>query len=65
MTQEVTANGDSGFREIAASRHLVGGEHLDQKVGGTGGDAVEFLVAAGAEYFAENVMVHLREIKNG
>ena len=65
MTPEITGNGNSGLREIAASRHLVGGEHLDQKVGGTGGYAVEFLLAAGAEYFAENVMVHLREIKNG
>ena len=65
MTQGVTANGDSGLREIAASRHLVGGEDFDQKVAGTGGYAVEFLPAAGVEYFAENVMVHLREIKNG
>ena len=65
MTQENTGNDDLGLREIAASGHLVGGEHLDQEVSGTGGYAVEFFPAAGAEYFAENIMVHLREIKNG
>jgi hypothetical protein len=64
MTQEITGNG-SGSREVAASRHLIGSEDFDQKVACTGGDAVEFLLAAGAEHFAENVMVHLREIKNG
>jgi hypothetical protein len=65
MTQGVTANGDSGLREIAAPRHLVRGQHLDQKVGGSGGQAVELLGAAGAEDFAEDVMVHLHKIKNG
>ena len=61
----ITANGDLGLREVAASRHLVCGEHLDQKVGGSGCHAVELLLAAGAEDFAEDVMVHLGEIENG
>jgi len=65
MTQGVMANGDSGLREIAPPRHLVRGQHLDQKVGGRGGQAVELLGAADAEDFAEDVMVHLHKIKNG
>ena len=56
---------DSGLREIATSCHLVCREHLDHEVGGSRGHAVEFLLAAGAEDFAKDVMVHLREIKNG
>ena len=57
--------GDLRLREVAASRHLVRGEHLDQKVGGSGGHAVELLLTAGVEDFAEDVMVHLGEIQNG
>jgi hypothetical protein len=37
----IAANGDPGLREVAASRHLVCGEHLDQKAGNSGGHAVE------------------------